>query len=200
MRSHSKSKTNPLRWLKARKPVVVVTAVALLVLAFQLNTLLSSSFRIEILGVEIFEVRQLDAPRHAPPAPDRPVLRPRPVPRAPLPPVPPAPLPPTPEGVTHIYTVVEEMPELIGGLRALQRAIRYPVMAKNAGIEGRVLVQFVVNERGWVSESKIVRGIGGGCDEEALRALQTMRFRPGKQRGKPVQVKMTLPITFKLAP
>ena len=90
------------------------------------------------------------------------------------------------------------MPELIGGLAAIQREIRYPVIAKRAGLEGRVILQFIVDEQGRVSESKVVRGIGGGCDEEALRALQTVRFRPGTQRGKPVKVKMSLPVTFKL--
>ena len=128
---------------------------------------------------------------HKAPAAELPVLRPRPAPRAPL--------PTEPEEPTPVFVVVEEMPELIGGLAALQREIRYPVIARKAGIEGRVILQFIIDEQGRVTESKVVRGIGSGCEEEALRAFQTMRFRPGKQRGKPVKVKMSLPVTFRLS-
>ena len=106
-------------------------------------------------------------------------------------------LPPT-DPETIFICVFDELPELIGGLAALQREIRYPVIAKKAGIEGRVILQFIIDEQGRVTESMVVRGIGGGCDEEALRAFQTMHFRPGKQRGKPVKVKMSLPVTFRL--
>ena len=193
MESHPEPKNNRFRWLTSRKSIVVLTALGLLILMFQLHKLLSSSFRVEIFGIEIIEVQKLEAHEHEASAAELPVLRPRPVPRAPLPP-----LPTEPEEPTPVFVVVEEMPELIGGLAALQREIRYPVIARKAGIEGRVILQFIIDEQGRVTESKVVRGIGGGCEEEALRAFQTMRFRPGKQRGKPVKVKMSLPVTFRL--
>ncbi len=193
MEPHPEPKNNRFRWLTSRKSIVVLTALGLLILMFQLHKLLSSSFRVEIFGIEIIEVQKLEAHEHEAPAAALPVLKRRPAPRAPLPP-----LPTEPEEPTPVFVVVEEMPELIGGLAALQREIRYPVIAKKAGVEGRVFLQFIIDEQGRVSESKVVRSIGAGCDEEALRALQTMHFRPGKQRGKAVRVKMSLPITFRL--
>lgn len=98
----------------------------------------------------------------------------------------------------EIFVVVEEMPELIGGLGSLQQQIRYPEIARKAGVEGRVIVQFVVDEQGNVVDPQVIRGIGAGCDEEALRVVRQAKFEPGQQRGKPVKVKMTLPITFRL--
>lgn len=98
----------------------------------------------------------------------------------------------------EIFVIVEQMPELIGGLAAIQKQINYPEIAKKAGVEGRVIVQFVVDESGNVMDPQVVRGIGAGCDEEAVRAVKQAKFKPGKQRGKPVKVKMSLPITFRL--
>jgi protein TonB len=102
--------------------------------------------------------------------------------------------PPPPE----VFVLVEEMPQLVGGLATLARHIRYPEIAKRAGVEGWVIVRFIVDEMGRVREAEVVRGIGAGCDEEALRALHQMEFTPGKQRGQPVAVKMSLPVTFRL--
>jgi TonB family protein len=97
------------------------------------------------------------------------------------------------------FVVVEEMPELIGGLGELQQKIRYPEMARRAGIEGRVYVQFIVDENGDVVDPQIIRGIGGGADEEALRVVSQAKFKPGMQRGQPVRVQYSLPIFFRLA-
>ena len=102
------------------------------------------------------------------------------------------------EDEDEVFVVVEHMPELRGGLAGIQKDIKYPEIARKAGIEGRVYVQFVVNERGRVENARVVRGIGGGCDEEALRVVKKAKFRPGMQRGRPVQVQMSLPIVFKL--
>ncbi|WP_199535593.1 energy transducer TonB [Rhodohalobacter sp. SW132] len=96
------------------------------------------------------------------------------------------------------FVVVEEMPELIGGLASIQENIRYPEMARRAGIEGRVYVQFIVNEQGQVEDPQVIRGIGGGADEEALRAVRQAQFRPGMQRGRPVRVQYSLPVVFRL--
>ena len=96
------------------------------------------------------------------------------------------------------FIVVEQMPELVGGLTALQQQIRYPEMARRAGIQGLVVVQFIVNERGETESHNILRGIGGGCDEEALRVVRNARFSPGLQRGRPVRVQYHLPVMFRL--
>lgn len=98
----------------------------------------------------------------------------------------------------EVFVVVEDAPMLLGGLAELQRRIQYPELAKKAGIEGRVYLQFVVDQEGNVQDAQVIRGIGAGCDEEALRALQTMKFVPGVQRGERVNVKMSLPIVFRL--
>ena len=98
----------------------------------------------------------------------------------------------------QVFVVVEQMPELIGGLESIQSKIRYPEMAKRAGISGRVIVQFVVNEKGEVVNPQVIRGIGGGCDEEALRVVKEAKFRPGNQRGRPVKVQYTVPVIFVL--
>lgn len=113
-----------------------------------------------------------------------------------LPPPPPKASPEDEE--EQIFAIVEQMPVLIGGLAAVQRNIVYPEMARLAGIEGRVIVQFVIDENGKVHDPVVVRGIGGGCDEEAVRAVKLATFRPGMQRGLPVKVRYNLPISFSL--
>lgn len=96
------------------------------------------------------------------------------------------------------FVVVEEMPQLIGGLEEIQKNIRYPKEAREKGIEGRVYVQFIVNEQGDVENAKVIRGIGSGADEEALRVVRQAKFEPGYQRGEPVRVQYSLPIFFQL--
>jgi protein TonB len=108
------------------------------------------------------------------------------------------PPPPPKEEEEQFFIVVENMPQLIGGLGKLQSQVTYPEMARRAGIEGRVTIQFIVNERGQVENPRVIRGIGGGCDEEALKAVSQARFTPGLQRGRPVKVQYSLPIVFRL--
>lgn len=96
------------------------------------------------------------------------------------------------------FVFVEEMPQLKGDLAELQAQIRYPELARRAQIEGRVHIQFVVNEQGKVEDPQVIRGIGGGCDEEAVRVVKLAEFTPGLQRGKPVRVQYSMPIYFKL--
>ena len=109
-----------------------------------------------------------------------------------------------PEPVAEeIFTFVEEYPEFPGGEKALyeyiKNNIRYPEVARTSGITGTVYVQFVVEKDGSISDVKVLRGIGGGCDEEAVRVVKSMpKWKPGKQRGQPVRVYYTLPIDFKL--
>lgn len=110
----------------------------------------------------------------------------------------PAPAPSDLEKHDDAYAVVEQMPELVGGLASLQNHLRYPESAKNAGISGRVIVQFVVDEKGDVIYPEIIHGVGSGLDEAAIEAVRRATFRPGVQDGKPVRVRMSIPITFKL--
>jgi len=98
----------------------------------------------------------------------------------------------------EIFIAVEQMPELIGGLEAVQKNIIYPEIAKKAGIEGKVYVQFIIDEKGNVTNPVVLKGIGGGCDEAALEAVKKAKFKPGKQRGRPVKVQYSIPIIFRL--
>ncbi len=103
----------------------------------------------------------------------------------------------------HIFLVVENMPEFPGGeasmYKFIGKNIEYPRMAKESGISGRVFVTFVVERDGSVTDVQILRGIGGGCDEEAIRVIKMMpKWTPGKQRGKPVRVQYRMPIKFTL--
>jgi periplasmic protein TonB len=103
----------------------------------------------------------------------------------------------------QIFMVVESMPEYPGGEAALYaylaENIKYPQMAKESGIQGRVFVTFVVERDGRVTDVRVLRGIGGGCDEEAIRVVEGMpKWSPGKQRGKSVRVQYNLPVKFTL--
>ncbi|MEM1128811.1 MAG: energy transducer TonB [Bacteroidota bacterium] len=117
----------------------------------------------------------------------------------PPPPPPPAPEAEAPvEAEAEVFIVVEEMPVLIGGIAALHAELKYPEIAVKAGIEGRVIVQFIVDEEGRVLNPQVLRGLGAGLDEEAIRAISLMQFEPGRQRGVPVRVQYSVPVTFRL--
>jgi periplasmic protein TonB len=96
------------------------------------------------------------------------------------------------------FVAVEDMPEPIGGIQAIQQKIVYPEMAKRAGIEGKVYVKAFVDEHGNVTKVEILKGLGVGLDEAAEKAVKETKFKPGKQRGKPVKVQVVIPIVFKL--
>ena len=107
------------------------------------------------------------------------------------------------EVTDEIFMVVEEAPEPIGGQRAfmqyLAENIKYPKAAARLKISGRVFVQFVVEKDGSLTDIKVVKGIGAGCDEEAVRVLsEAPKWKPGKQRGMPVRVSKMVPILFVL--
>ncbi|WP_457652900.1 energy transducer TonB [Rhodocaloribacter sp.] len=209
--------------LRRRYPLYIeiglVITLALLIVAFRVDLSADDSFEVVMQEQEVVQMEEVQQTQQIekPPPPPRP---PVPVevpddeiledddldldasldidePLADLPP-PPPPAEKEEEPEPEIFVIVEDMPQLIGGLGSLQKKIRYPEIAKKAGVEGRVIVQFVVDEQGRVVDPVVVRGIGAGCDEEAIRAVSQARFKPGKQRGKPVKVKMSLPITFKL--
>ena len=131
---------------------------------------------------------------------------------------PPPPPPPPPPAEEEIFKVVEEMPRFPGCeslpsiaekkacadkklLEFIYQNINYPNVARENNIEGTVVIRFVVDKNGKISQAEIVREIGGGCGEEALRVVRKMnempvRWSPGKQRGRPVNVYFTLPVKF----
>lgn len=98
---------------------------------------------------------------------------------------------------------VSQMPEFMGGederIKFIQDNLVYPSIAAEMGISGRVTLEFIVASDGSISDVKVIRGIGGGCDEEAIRVAKLMpRWKPGKQNGKPVPVIFVMPISFAL--
>lgn len=107
------------------------------------------------------------------------------------------------EDADEIFTIVEEQPAPVGGMRAFYeyvgRNLKYPAKAARMGVEGRVFVEFVVEKDGSLSDIKVAKGIGAGCNEEAVRVIsQAPNWKPGKQRGNAVRVRMVMPIMFRL--
>ena len=103
----------------------------------------------------------------------------------------------------QIFQVVEEMPEFPGGMgecmKFLAKNIKYPTVAQENGVQGRVIVQFVVNRDGTIVDPVVMRGVDPYLDKEALRVISMMpKWKPGKQRGKEVRVKYTVPVMFRL--
>jgi len=94
------------------------------------------------------------------------------------------------------------MPEPVGGYegfyKTLSKNIKYPKRASIDEITGKVFVSFVVNEKSELSDLKVVKGIGSGCDEEAIRVIGLTKWKAGKQRGKPVKVRMMQTINFRI--
>ncbi len=102
-----------------------------------------------------------------------------------------------------VFEKAEVMPEFPGGEQAMMdfvaKNVQYPKEAMEKEISGRVLVGFIVEKDGSISETEVVKGIGGGCDEEAVRVVKAMpKWKPGKEKGKPVRVSYIMPIFFKL--
>ena len=103
----------------------------------------------------------------------------------------------------QIFQVVEEQPEFPAGqielMKFLQKNIKYPTISQENGVQGRVIVQFVVNRDGSIVDTQVMRGVDPYLDKEALRVVSTMpKWKPGKQRGKPVRTRFTLPVQFRL--
>ena len=103
----------------------------------------------------------------------------------------------------HIFEIVEDQAEFPGGMAALtaflNANIKYPPIAQENGLSGRVTVQFVINQDGSIVDAEVIRGVDPSLDREALRVVNSMpKWTPGKQRGKPVRVRYTLPVQFRL--
>lgn len=110
---------------------------------------------------------------------------------------------PEEEETEQIFTIVEETAAPKGGMATFYQFVKdniqYPAAARRLGIQGRVFVEFVVAKDGTLTDVHVVKGIGAGCDEEAVRIVQAApSWNPGKQRGKPVRQRYTLPIIFKM--
>ncbi|WP_297335140.1 energy transducer TonB [Algoriphagus sp.] len=111
---------------------------------------------------------------------------------------------PVEEKVDEIFDVVETQPTPPGGMSGwneyLRKNLKYPTQARRMGIEGTVIVVFVINTDGSIQDVDVLRGIGGGCDEEAIKVVENApKWEPGKQRGRPVRTRMRLPIRFALS-
>ncbi|MBS7343541.1 MAG: TonB family protein [Parabacteroides sp.] len=107
------------------------------------------------------------------------------------------------ESAQQIFTVVEKQPEFPGGtaelFKYLSKAIKYPVIAQENGIQGRVVCSFVVNRDGSIVDIQVMRGVDPSLDKEAIRVISEMpKWKPGEQRGKPVRVRFILPVQFRL--
>ncbi len=196
---------------------LILTLLAF-ILVFKMNLNFTGEFDIVEMEQEIIEMEEIIQTEQelTPPPPPRPP-QPEPVPDdeivedmffdldtdldldAPLdlPPPPPPDIEEEDEE-PEVFQVVEDMPEPAGGMAAIYQNIRYPDAARRAGIEGRVIIQFIVDENGQVRDPVVVRGIGGGCDEAAIAAIQSVEWSPGRQRGRPVRVQFQLPIMFRL--
>ncbi len=102
-----------------------------------------------------------------------------------------------------LVQVVEQQPEFPGGMaelmKYLQKNTRYPQICKEQGVQGRVIVQFVVNTDSTITDVNVIKSVNPHLDEEAVRVVKAMpKWNPGKQRGEPVRVRFTLPVTFRL--
>ena len=198
----------------------LVLALALLIVAFRIDFTTDQDFTVQMQeqeAVEMKEIQQTKQESEPPPPPKPPV--PQQVPNnqvieqetpdfdasldmderldtgAP---------PPSPDEGNdesdeepEIFIAVEESPDC-GGIRALQKKVEYPPFARKAGIQGRVFVQFVVNEAGEVTRPTVTRGVHELLNKAAVNAVKRLDCTPGKQRGEPVKVRMSLPVLFKL--
>lgn len=198
--------------------VGLIIALLVFILMFKVNFNFATELSFEEREQEIIEMEEIIQTEQevTPPPPPRPP-QPEPVPDdevvediffdldtemdldAPLDlPPPPPPEMEEEEEEPELFQVVEDMPAPVGGMQAIYQNIRYPDAARRAGIEGRVIIQFIVDENGNVTDPVVVRGIGGGCDEAAIEAIRSVEWTPGRQRGRAVRVQFQLPVMFRL--
>jgi len=112
--------------------------------------------------------------------------------------IPPPPPPPEEDG-DMIFVPYDEPPSPIGGFGSIQKALKYPEIARKAGIEGKVIVQVLVSEKGKVIDVRVIKSLGhSGCDEAAVKAIRSVKWNPAMQRDKPVKVWVAIPVIFRL--
>lgn len=195
----------------------IIVTLLLLTIMFRINFNPDSDLNFEEREQEIFEMEDIVQTEQieTPPPPPRPPV-PVEVPNdeiidddffdldtdldldGPIDLPPPPPPPDDEDDEPEIFLVVEDEPQPVGGLQQIYDNLQYPEIARRAGIEGTVVVQFVVDAQGNVQNPRVLRGIGGGCDEAAVRAIQATTWQPGRQRGRPVAVQFQVPIRFQL--
>lgn len=192
----------------------LVAALALLLVMFQASKRFErevvSDQKVE-LKIEVEEIPQTEQAKR-PPAPSRPSIpiesEDEEIPEdatiemtdVNLDELPPPPPPPEEEdGETPIFVAYDEPPAPIGGFAAIQQNLVYPEIARKAGVEGRVYVNVLIDEKGNVIDTKILKSLGNnGCDEAAVAAIRSVKWKPAKQRDKPVKVWVGIPVVFKL--
>ena len=101
-------------------------------------------------------------------------------------------------GDEEYLAYAEVMPQPVGGLSSIIKNVKYPEIAQRTNIQGKVYVMAFIDENGTCTDVKVIRGIGGGCDEAAAKAVKNGKYNPGKNKGKAVKVKLSLPVMFKL--
>ena len=99
----------------------------------------------------------------------------------------------------EVFEVVEDPPEPVGGLHEIYENLEYPETAREAGIQGQVVIQFIVTEDGDVDQVEGLRDIGGGTMEAAKQAIKDTEWKPGEQKGRAVNVRFQLPVSFQLS-
>ncbi len=113
--------------------------------------------------------------------------------------IPPPPPPPEDDDGMNIFVPYDEPPSPMGGFRSIQKALKYPEIARKAGIEGRVIVQVLVSEKGRVVDTRVIKSLGhSGCDQAAVKAIKSVKWKPALQRDKPVRVWVAIPVIFRL--
>ncbi len=215
--NRKKPKANLHQHYNINLQIGFIATLIIMIAMFRVNLNFSSDFEITVTEQEVIAMEEVIRTEQqlTPPPPPRPPA-PEPVPDdeivedmfynldtemdldAPLDLPPPPPPEEEEEEEPEVFIIVQDMPELIGGMDAIYQNLRYPEIARQAGIEGRVVVRFVIDEEGRVTNPEIIRGIGGGCNEAAIAAVQQVRFTPGRQRGRAVKVQYTIPIVFRL--
>jgi protein TonB len=101
-------------------------------------------------------------------------------------------------GDEQYVLAADKMPEPVGGIAAIMKKIEYPEAAKKSNTQGKIYLLVYVNESGSVDDVKVVKGIGNGCDEEAIKVIKNSKFTPAANGGSPVKAKLSLSLSFKL--
>lgn len=195
--------------------VALIVALALMIIAFRFFPDIEMEKTIVVAEQEIIDIEEVDLTRQEerPPPPPRPPIMIE-SPHSDLldeldffsseldfyedVPPPPPPREADDSDFASYFVAVEQMPEIIGGIQAIAQHLQYPELARRAGVEGTVYVLAFVDREGIVRHTEIARGIGAGCDEAAAEAVMKVRFKPGMQRGQPVNVRVMVPVRFSL--
>jgi periplasmic protein TonB len=193
--------------------ISLIIAIALFIIAFRFMPIWDGPALIMTSDQDVVDIEDIDITRQE--------ERPPPPPRPPIPieapsdeviddldftwseldlyeDVPPPPPPKQEEEEEQFFLAVEDMPEIIGGIESIQRRVKYPELAKRAGVEGTVYVFAFVDAQGNVVRTEVVNDPGAGLGDEAAAAVAAAKFKPGRQRGQPVPVRISIPVHFRL--